>query len=209
MVLDIIRRRLCSEDGWALVEKDLRDRIEARRQRYGLDPSAIEHKLEDIERRIQNYYRAIGDGVDPTVCKQNIAELTEKKRTIEEETEVLRREDYYTRALEQNLARLEGFRRAFGSGVERLPFGIQRQIVLAFVDSIVVEDRRELVLRFGVPFDNTGITQLTDEIRVNLDGGPTTTKGPALSADPLVPGSVCHPETKWLPHLDLNPRPTA
>jgi len=201
-VLDIIRRRLCSEDGWALVEKDLRDRIEARRQRYGLDPSAVEQKLADFERRIQNYYRAIGDGVDIAVCQRNIAELTEKKRTIEEETEVLRREDYYTRALEQNLARLEGFRRAFGSGIERLPFGIQRQIVLAFVDDIVVEDRRDLVMRFGVPFDNAGITQLTDEIRVSLEGGARTAKGPTETADPSESGSDCHPETKWLPMPD-------
>ncbi len=199
MVLDIIRRRLCSEDGWALVEQDLQARIEARRQRYGLSPAAVEQKLADIERRIQNYYRAIGDGLDPQVCQQHIAELTAKREAIEEEAKVLKREDYYTRALEQNLSRLQQFRDAFREGVDALPFGIQRQIVLAFVDDIVVEDRRELVLRFGVPFDNAGITELTDEIRVALEPEAETQKGPAFSADPLLPGSVCRSRPKWLP----------
>jgi site-specific DNA recombinase len=163
LVLDLLRQRICSADAQTKLEARVRERIEARRQSYGADPKAIAQKLDDLQRRIDNYYRAIGEGMDTQVCQQHIAELTEKKVAVEQEAGVLRQEDYYELSLEKNLATLRRFTEAFKTGFDELPFATRRQIVLHFVRSIEVVDHKMLRIRFQVPFDNNGIRVLTDE----------------------------------------------
>ena len=163
LVLDLLRERICSTDAQAKLEARVRERIEARRQSYGVDPDAVAQKLAEIERRIENYYRAIGEGMEPQVCQQHIAELTSKKDAVQHEADVLRQEDYYERALERNLATLRRFNEEFRTGFDRLPFDTRRQIVLHFVRSIEVVDHKLLRICFQVPFDNNGIRLLTDE----------------------------------------------
>jgi len=163
LVLDLLRQRICSADAQDRLEARVRARIEARRRSYGVDPKAIAQKLADLQRRIDNYYRAIGDGMDPQVCQQHIAELTTKKEAVEQEAGVLRQEDYYERALEKNLTELRRFTEMFATKFDKLPFDTRRQIVLHFVDHIDVVDHELIRIYFQVPFDNNGIRLLTDE----------------------------------------------
>ena len=171
LVLDLLRNRICSADAQAKLESRVRERVEARRQSYGGDPKAIDQKLAEIERRVDNYYRAIGEGMDPQVCQQHIAELTAKKETLEEEAGLLRKEDYYQRALDKNLATLRRFMKMFETKFDQLPFDTRRQIVLHFVDHIEVVDHKTLRIHFQVPFDNNGIRLLTDEAAKGGSGG--------------------------------------
>jgi hypothetical protein len=97
------------------------------------------------------------------VCRARIGELKVQREAVEAEAVVLRQEDYYTTALERNLAALDRFRTAFRAGFAKLPFGLRREVVLHFIDEIVVHDRRELRVRFKVPFDNLGVEHLCDE----------------------------------------------
>lgn len=64
-------------------------------------------------------------------------------------------------------ARIEGRRKKYGQDPKaaeaRLPFVLRREVVLHFIDEIVVHDRRELRVRFKVPFDNLGVEHLCDE----------------------------------------------
>ncbi len=164
IVLDLLRERICSADAQARLEAKVQERIGARRQSYGADPEAVAQKLADLQRRIDNYYRAIGEGMDPQVCQQHIAELTAKKEVIDHDASVLRQEDYYVKALEKNLAELRRLTAAFQSGFDDLPFTTRRQIILYFVRSIEVLDRDRVRIRFQIPFDNNGIRLLTDEV---------------------------------------------
>ncbi len=164
LVLDLIRARLCSPEALKELEDRIQERIEERRRTYGRGPQAIEQRIRDIERRIENYYKAIGDGLDTEVCRQHIEELTASKATLEEEASLLAREDYYTRALGLNIEELRRFAKAFEDGFESAPFGLQRQLILYFIDEIVVVDHKLLRITIKVPFDNAGIRLLADQI---------------------------------------------
>ena len=169
-------------------------------------------KLADIERKIQNYYRAIGDGLDPAVCRQLITDLQQKKADIEKEAEILQRADYYVVALERNLTLLRRLRSKLGDGFERLPFGVQRQVILAFVEGVSVRERREVAIHLRLTLDNGGIQHLCDEMDA-VDNGRWTDANEGFSdgesagdkADALyVPSGPT-----WRPRQGSNLRPPA
>ena len=164
LVLDLLRAKICEPGLLDELERRVRERVEARRRTYGVSPQAVERKLAELERRIQNYYRAIGEGLDPLVCQRHIAELNGKKAVLEEESKVLMREDYYDRALDLNIGALRRFARSFQKEFDSLPFAARRQVVLYFVDRVEVVDRKVIRVHFKVPFDNNGIKLLTDEV---------------------------------------------
>jgi hypothetical protein len=126
-IVEIIRREICSPERIAALQELVRKKIEARRSRYGKDPRELDRKMADIDRRIQNYFRAIGDGVDAKTCKEHIARLEADKAEVEEEAELLRQDDYYRRALELNLTELERFAAAFKDDFRELPMATQRR----------------------------------------------------------------------------------
>ena len=163
-VLDLLRHKLCEPGVIEELERRVHERIEARRRTYGRGTDTVEKKLAEIEQRIANYYRAIGNGMDPVVCQQHIAELTVRKEELDDEAGVLRRQDYYDRALEMNLTELRRFARAFNEEFAGLPFAARRRALLFFVDRIEVVDRKLVRVHFKVPFDNNGIKLLTDEV---------------------------------------------
>jgi hypothetical protein len=202
--LDIVQARLCEAEAWAELEGRLRGRIEGRRKKYGQDPKAAEARLAEIDRKIENYYREIGEGLDPGVCKARVAELQVQREAIAAEAVVMRQEDYYTTAIERNLAALDRFRTAFRAGFARLPFGLRREVVLHFIDEIVVHDRRELRVRFKVPFDNLGVEHLCDE----AEGKGQNGRRPAGEAGLREFPDILPSGPKWLPLLDSNQRPS-
>ncbi|MED5370189.1 MAG: hypothetical protein VX899_04170 [Myxococcota bacterium] len=159
---------------FALLREDLKgrihSRIEARRRTYGMDARAVEQKLGGLERRIANYFRAIGDGLDPSVCQQHIATLTETHEELERESRVLLKEDYYDRALELNVGQLRRFAKAFSQDFNTLPFEALRRITLYFVDSVDIVERKVVRVHFNVKFDNNGIKLLTDEVTGLVEG---------------------------------------
>ena len=183
-VIKLLGREICSPERLAALKELVRKKIEARRNRYGTDPRELRRKLADVDRSIQNYYRAIGEGLDPTVCREHIARLEASKAEIEQEAELLRKDDYYRRALETNLAELERFADAFETEFDKLPFKTQRQLVLHFVEEIRVIDREVVRISLKVPFDEGGVRHLTDElVRVqNGDSLPTTASEGMMSA---------------------------
>ena len=77
---------------WWTVQELVRTKIEVRRNRYGADPRELQRKLADVDGRIQNYYRAIGEGLDPTICREHIAKLEVEKNEIEQEADILRKD---------------------------------------------------------------------------------------------------------------------
>ena len=184
-VVKLIGREICSPERLAALQDLVRKKIEARRNRYGADPRELRRKLADVDRRIQNYYRAIGEGLDPTVCREHIAKLEVEKDEIEQEAEILRKDDYYRRALESNIAELERFAGAFETEFDKLLFKTQRQLVLHFVEEIRVVDREVVRIKLKVPFDEGGVRHLTDELLSVQDGGqemPSTETSGLMSA---------------------------
>jgi len=168
LVMATIRARLSSDGGMKDLERRVRERIDSRRQVYGADTRAVEQKLVEVDRQIENYFKAIGEGLDPLVCQRHIAELTQKKEQLEAEAAIMQKQDYYDRAREKNLAALQRFADLLERGVDALPFDVKRQVVLHFIKRIEVVDRERLVVTMKVPLDNDGIKMLNDELEATF-----------------------------------------
>jgi hypothetical protein len=162
-VLAAIRREICTPDRLDELEALVRQKIEARRQAYGQSPRAAEQKLATIDQKIRHYYDAIGEGLDPAVCRQKIADLQAQREKLQEEANVLRREDYYVKALQKNVSGVREFAAAFTERFGAMPFPAQRQVILHFVEKMKVVDRKAVELTLRVPFDNNGVQLLADE----------------------------------------------
>lgn len=204
-VLKIIRTRICEPDGLAELEDRVRARVEAERRALGNNSRVIEAKLADIDRRIDHYFRAIGEGLDPARCKAAVADLNREKETIEREAHLVRREDHYRKSIEKNLAELRRFAGLLADKFDGLPIQLQREIVLHFIEKIDVRDRRVLDIHFKVPFDPNGVKFLADEVAIphaSTEGGGETGAS-ALGASI----NSCRSELTRGATLDLNGEP--
>jgi len=182
-VLTAIQARLGTKGGLLEMEQRIAERIEARRKVYGDSRRSLDQKVADCDRRIANYFQAIGDGVDAKTCREHIAALAEKKARLEAEAAILQDQDYYEAAKEKNLRLLRQFAAKFEDGFDQLAFGVRRQVVLYFIKSIEVVDRRSLNVTLRVPIDNAGIKLLTDELDATLEADPGVSDGSLLSGE--------------------------
>jgi len=182
-VLTAIQARLGTKGGLLEMEQRIAERIEARRKVYGDSRRSLDQKVADCDRRIANYFQAIGDGVDAKTCREHIAALAEKKARLEAEAAILQDQDYYEAAKEKNLRLLRQFAAKFEDGFDQLAFGVRRQVVLYFIKSIEVVDRRSLNVTLRVPIDNAGIKLLTDELDATLEADSGVSDGSLLSGE--------------------------
>jgi hypothetical protein len=142
----------------------VREKIEGRRKAWAKEDGSqkIDQKLAALERKVNNYYDAIGEGLDRAICRQKIAGLEAQRKQLEQERAVLQREDYYATALEQNLENVRKFASAFTERFQDLPFPVQRQVVLHFVEGIRIVNQRTAEVHLRVPFENNGVTLLAE-----------------------------------------------
>jgi len=206
VVVDLIRSRLGTPEALAELERRVRQKVEARRRTYGESTEAVERKIAEVDRQIANYYRAIGEGLDPQVCREHIDELTEKKAELEGEAEVVRGEDYYQRALDRNLHSLRQFAEVYLQEFDQLPFGVRRKVVLHFIESIEVVEHRMVRITMRVPFDDAGLKHLTDEAAQGENGEPRpgaeSLASTGASGMSVEKGNFFQLGTNWLPSVD-------
>ena len=99
---------------------------------------------------------------------------------------------------------VDSFRRKLGDGFERLPFGVQRQIVVEFVESIRIEHRREVVIHLKVALDNDGVQHLCDELDAVEKGVWTPEDEAVPSADAKPSPSYGQSGPRWRPRQESN-----
>ncbi len=211
LVLDLIRSRLGTPAALAEFERKVRRKVEARRRTFGESSDAVTRKIAEVDRQIANYFRAIGEGLDPQICREHIDELNAKKAEMEREAEVVRTEDYYRLALERNLRDLRQFAEVYIREFDQLPFGVKRKVVLHFIESIEVVEHRLVRITMRVPFDNAGLKHLTDEDDSGQNGrtrpgeeSPASTSSSGMS---LEKGYFFQQGTNWLPSVDYRQNP--
>ena len=165
-IIDLLRREICSPERLVALQELVRKKIETRRSRYGQNPRELDRRLADIDGRIENYYRAIGDGLDRKTCREHITRLEAEKGEVQAEAELLRQDDYYRRAHQLNLTELERFAAAFKNNFRELPMATQRRVLLHFIEEIRVVDHEVVRVKVKVPFDDNGIRHLTNEVLI-------------------------------------------
>ena len=184
-----LRRLLCTPARLAELEQRVRKTIEERRRTFGGDPEAVQRKLEAIDGKIANYYRAIGEGLDPAVCQQHIAELEQDKEVLKGEAAILAQASYYDRALEKNVEAIRRFAGLFEERWAELPFEVQRQVLLQFVHKVAVQPDGRVRFELRVPFDNQGVKRLVEQVEgtgQGADGGAEgVSAGSVLRSGPL------------------------
>ncbi len=162
VVLDEIRKQVCTSEAQKRLQAIVAARIEAARSRVGKDARALQSEIDRLDKRIENYYRAIGDGMAADECRRFIQEATDQKQQLLRESEELRRDDRLATLLERNGTLLASFGDAFDKGFQQLPFGAQRQIILQLVERIDVIQHEIVRVHLRVPFDNQGLRVLSD-----------------------------------------------
>ncbi|MEO5334310.1 MAG: recombinase family protein [Magnetococcus sp. YQC-5] len=162
-IIDLIRGQICTPTRLEELRLLIQKRIESRKQLHGRDQKAVEQRIHAVEKKIANFYHAIGEGMDPSVCKEHVARLEAEKVQLREESMTLQEEDYYQKALEDNVMMLQKFSGLFNERFMDLPFAVKRQAIEHFIESITVIDHRMIRIEVKVPFDNNGITLLTNE----------------------------------------------
>lgn len=172
-VLAAIRTRFAAPDAVGELERALRESTDALQKSYACDSKQLEAKLADIDRRIGNFVRAIGEGADPAMCQAQIAELNGRKAEVERQASVARRGEFAQRVMERNLAALRRITSAVQGDFASLPFETQRQVVLKFVAAASV-NRERLRLELHIPFDGGGVTKLADELSGVVTRGSLT-----------------------------------
>ena len=183
-VLAAIRTRFAAPDAVDELEREVRESAAALQKSYACDSKQLDAKITDIDRRIANFVRAIGDGADVAMCQSQIAELNGRKAEIERQASVARRGEFADRVMERNLAALRRVTSAVHGDFAALPFETQRQVVLKFVAAASV-NRERLRLELHIPFDGGGVTKLADELSGTVQGGslpPGMGRKPALEA---------------------------
>lgn len=163
IVLRLLRNHLCRPDAIGELESIVRERISARRKVSDSDPRFVHRKMEEVERRIAHYYRAIGDGLDSAICLSHIKELTAQKGLFQKELESRKDDDLFVRMLEQTLEEIRSIAAKFGSGFYELPIGAQRRLLLHFVEGLEVQEHDMLLVKLKVPADTRASELLAEE----------------------------------------------
>lgn len=183
VVLEFIRRKLCHPTALIDLERRVAEKIKSRQSQFDEDARNLDRRVQEIDRRMQNYIRAIGDGIDPAECRQQIAELKARKVKLESDVALSQQEDYHSRALSRNVQAIREFAAKFEQNFDQLSFASRRQIVLQFVDHIEVVDRRIFRVFLKVPFSSGGVNLLPEEPAQPENGlGPCERRSPGRKA---------------------------
>jgi DNA invertase Pin-like site-specific DNA recombinase len=169
-IVNLVRREVFSTERFDVLRRLMASKVETRRKTYCKNPRELERKIADFERRIENFYQAIGDGLDPKPCKEKIAFLESKKSEVEAEARRLQQEDYYDRLAELNIKELERLASAFENKFEEMPQAAKRNILLHFVSEIRVVEHKRVLVSLRVPFNENGLRHLTDEFELPSQG---------------------------------------
>ncbi|MCB9741778.1 MAG: recombinase family protein [Alphaproteobacteria bacterium] len=168
LIVDALRARISAPEALADLEQRVGARIKARRGTYHDEVSELRRKIAEVDGKIANYYRAIGEGVDPLTCQRLIAEQEQVKRRLEAEAELQEDQDYFATAQERCLEELKRLGQLFEQEYGELPAGLRRQIVERFVADMVVEPAEHgdvLRVKLRVPMDPDRLGDLADRLK--------------------------------------------
>jgi hypothetical protein len=169
IVIRLLRVRLCTPAALGELESLVRERVSARRKEVDRDPKSLQRRLEELDRKIALYYKAIGDGLDTAICLSHIRDLNDQNGQLQKELEAVQDGDLYERVLERSMAEIRRIGSKFDAGFHDLPFGVQRRLILHFVDSMEVQDHSRLLIRLRVPAD-TSESRLLAEAKGDEEG---------------------------------------
>jgi len=143
-------------------------RLKSRKSRFGKDSEFIKRRLGSIDKKIENYYHAIGEGLNPAKCKEIIASLEQEKEELQAEIHKIENDEGLKKVLKEGFEIIKSKAMAVSEGFENRPFEDQRTLIEMFVKKIEIIDRAVARVYFKVPFEDnfTRIAQLEAEFDI-------------------------------------------
>src|SRR5262249_41567503 len=89
----LIREQICAPGRLDRIEAYVKEELEARRVSFFRANQGADTKVVAVDRKIENLYNAIAEGLDPKTCKAKIEELEREKAVLQAQADLLRRED--------------------------------------------------------------------------------------------------------------------
>jgi hypothetical protein len=164
VVITALQAALAAPGKLELLEERIRQRIEARRKTDTLDPRTVQQRIAEIDRRIANYYTAIGEGMDLKICREHIDKLKARRIELEQTADLSTQEHLYERALKESLSALYRLGSTLKTEFQALPIGLRRKVVQHFVSRIEVHQRDTFRVFIRIPIDDRALKRLTSEI---------------------------------------------
>jgi len=172
-VLEILKKNLCNPEKIEEIRLSCEAKIKTRRSCFGKDSEFIKRRIGQIEKKIENYYNAIGAGLDPLKCKDLIANLEKERTELLAEVQLIVQDDYYDTVMREGFELVKRRAMIIFKEFNEYPFEDQRSLIEFFVDRVEIIDRKVARIHLKVPFEDNckRITELESEVAVSAVRG--------------------------------------
>jgi len=139
-VMKLIKNEIARPNRLKAIEEKVKARLsELQRDLDDADKESAD-KIRELDESIDNYYNAIGAGMNPEVCKAKIDELQAQKAILVKDLKNKEMNIRVAEAFENDMVFIRKLARNFDREVKDLPFEKRRMIVLHFVERIDIID---------------------------------------------------------------------
>ena len=169
-VLKLLRKNVCTPETMREIKDAFEKKIKERRNRFGKDSEFLKRRLGTIEKKIENYYAAIGEKLNPAKCKEIIASLEKEREELLSEVQIVEQEDYFESVMREGFGLVERRAMSVYKNFREQPFEDQRTVVEFFIRRIEIVDRAKTRIIFEVPFEDK-LDKLTEpEAEIDFSG---------------------------------------
>ncbi len=169
-VIKLLRKNICNPETMREIKEAFEKKIKERRNRFGKDSEFLKRRLGTIEKKIENYYAAIGEGLNPAKCKEIIASLEKEREELLAEVQIVEQEDYFESVMREGFGLVERRAMSVYKNFRDQPFEDQRTVVEFFIRRIEIIDRAKARIIFEVPFEDK-LEKLTEpEAEIDFSG---------------------------------------
>ena len=156
-VVNAIRNQICQPERLAQLRRSATKKLEDYRKKVSRESTVDRKQLAEIQTQTNRLYDAIALGMDLSECQKRIRALDEQRADILS-NENLIDEEVFERTRKHLEQAVDAFSGQFAAEFFDLPAEVQRQLVVACVSGIEVQDRErfEIQLRTPVGFRHSG-----------------------------------------------------
>ena len=150
-VIKSIKQEIARPKRLAEIEEKIKARLTDLQNALNEADGESTEKIRELDLGIDNYYNAIGAGMDPETCKVKIDELQAQKAILVKDLKNKEMDFRVAEAFENDMVFIRKLARNFDKEVKDLPFEKRRMLVLHFVERIDIIDHAVARLILRIP----------------------------------------------------------
>jgi len=150
-VIKLIKQEIARKKRLSEIEEKIKARLADLQNALNEADGESTEKIRELDLGIENFYNAIGTGMDPEVCKVKIDELQAQKGILVKDLKNKEMDIRVAEAFENDMVFIRKLARNFDKEVKDLPFEKRRMLVLHFVERIDIIDHEVARVILRIP----------------------------------------------------------